>query len=202
MLVGVGAGEVEMTVWRRDPDSATAQVATEADAFAPQNLFELALLPGESFEVSIPGVVTADGYPATATGAKLLTNGVLGADLLVIPAHARFPLHVHPGHHLLLCLVGAGTFTLGGVTHPVKPGDLYMVEGSVPHAVGAGTSTHVLVSFGSPHVALDSPYRMQAIVNVEDRPETMERIREYLASEGISVLTAEETGQSSQVRRV
>ena len=43
----------------------------------------------------------------------------------------------------------------------VKPGDLYMVPGLVPHAVGAPVDdVHILAAFGSPHMPVDSPGRM------------------------------------------
>ena len=100
-------------------------------------------------------------HGADATGLTLHTNGHLGADMLWVPAGARFPVHVHPGDHLLLCLSGHGTITVNEVTYDVYPGDLYMVDGNVPHAVGAGDTDHVLVSIGAPHKPVDSPERMQ-----------------------------------------
>lgn len=109
--------------------------------------------------------VTQDGElhrPAVETlGEKLLSNGALGADLLVVPPGAGFPVHVHSGHHLLLCLSGPGTFSLAGELHEVRPGDLSMIEGSVPHAVGNPyEAPHILLAVGCPPRELDAEDRM------------------------------------------
>ena len=108
--------------------------------------------------------VRSEGVPvhgAPATGLPLHSNGHMGADVLHVPAGKSFPIHAHPGDHLLLCLEGEGTISVGGVTYAVGPGDLYMVDGQTPHAVGAGAGAdHVLVSIGAPHKPVDSPERM------------------------------------------
>jgi quercetin dioxygenase-like cupin family protein len=107
--------------------------------------------------------ISADGIPvhgADALGRGLHTNGHLGADILWVPATKKFPVHTHPGHHLLYCIAGTGTITVGEETYAVGPGDLYMVDGLVPHAVGAGSSDHVLMAIGAPHKPVDSPERM------------------------------------------
>lgn len=113
------------------------------------------------YEVSAVGIDHAvPMHGADATGLNLHTNGHLGADMVWVPAGARFPVHVHPGDHLLLCLSGHGTITINEITYDVHPGDLYMVDGNVPHAVGAGDTDHVLVAIGAPHKPVDSPERM------------------------------------------
>lgn len=115
--------------------------------------------------VNVPATaphVEDDGLPvhgAPATGIPLHTNGHLGADLLHVKAGDQFPVHTHPGDHLLYCVSGEGTMTVGQVTYPIHPGDLYMVDGMVPHAVGAVTD-HVIMAIGSPHKPVDSPERM------------------------------------------
>lgn len=100
-----------------------------------------------------------DVHGAPARGFAVHSNGHLGCDVLAVKAGDQFPIHTHPGDHLLQCLSGIGTITVAGVTYRVKPGDIYMVEGLVPHAVGAETD-HVLLAIGSPHKAIDSPERM------------------------------------------
>lgn len=102
-----------------------------------------------------------DMWGAPATGLPLHTNGNLGVDLLQVQPGDRFPVHTHHGDHLLLCLKGSGTISIGQETYEVKPGDLYMVPGLVPHAVGAPVDdVHILAAFGSPHMPVDSPGRM------------------------------------------
>lgn len=117
-------------------------------------------------------LVATHGTPvhgADALGIGLHSNGSLGADILWVPATKRFPVHTHPGDHLLYCIAGTGTITVDEVTYDVEPGDLYMVDGLVPHAVGAGPADHVLMAIGSPHRPVDSPDRM-AFTNWEGRP--------------------------------
>lgn len=99
-------------------------------------------------------------HGADAIGLGLHSNGMLGADILSVPPDTAFPVHTHPGDHLLLCLEGTGTISVDGITYKVTPGDLYMVDGMIPHAVGAGPGGHVLVAIGSPHKPIDSPERM------------------------------------------
>lgn len=100
-----------------------------------------------------------DVHGAPARGLALHSNGHLGADMLYVRAGDQFPVHTHPGDHLLYCLAGQGTITVDQVTYTIRPGDLYMVDGLVPHAVGAVTD-HVLVAIGAPHKPVDSPERM------------------------------------------
>lgn len=134
----------------------------------------------------IRGVVNKDGELVQAFGTKIMTNGELGVDLLNVPPHSRFPLHTHPGHHLLFILQGTGTLTLDGTAHPTSPGDLLMVEGEIPHAVGTGPEGQGILAFGSPHTPLDSPQRMT--VHLEDAEECAETIRKVINAEGMKVI--------------
>jgi len=106
--------------------------------------------------------VPVHGAPATGLPLVDRPDRALGADILHVPAGKSFPVHCHPGHHLLLCLDGKGTISLAGITYAVEPGDLYLVPGSVPHAVGAAADAdHVLMAVGaSPHMPVDHPDRM------------------------------------------
>lgn len=110
-------------------------------------------------------------HGAPAIGLPLHSNGHLGADILSVKAGDQFPVHTHPGDHLLYCLSGVGTITVDRVTYEIQPGDLYMVDGAVPHAVGALTD-HVLVAIGAPHKPVDSPERM-AFVDWAGAPVTI-----------------------------
>lgn len=108
---------------------------------------------------------TVDVHGTEARGVPIFTNGTLGADLLYVPPGKAFPYHVHPGHHLLYCVAGAGTITFSGKVNKVRPGDLYMIEASVPHGVGADPDGpgHWLISFGSPHKRVDAHDRMSEV---------------------------------------
>jgi len=100
-----------------------------------------------------------DVHGAPAVGIPMQSNGQLGADLLHIKGGEQFPVHTHPGDHLLYCVSGHGTITVDQVVYQIRPGDLYMVDGAVPHAVGAITN-HTILAIGSPHKPVDSPERM------------------------------------------
>jgi quercetin dioxygenase-like cupin family protein len=103
-----------------------------------------------------------------ATGEGLVSNGRMGVDLIQLSAGRGFQPHTHPGDHLLIVIGGRGTLTYDGVIYPTQAGQVYCIEGQVPHAVGAITD-HVILAVGSPHKAVDDPERMipveyQAIV--------------------------------------
>jgi quercetin dioxygenase-like cupin family protein len=104
----------------------------------------------------------ADG----ATGEALVSNGAIGADVIRVAAGKGFAPHTHPGHHLLIVIAGKGTITYDGVVYPTRAGQIYLVEGLVPHAVGAITD-HVILAAGSPHKAVDAVDRM-ALVDYEE----------------------------------
>jgi quercetin dioxygenase-like cupin family protein len=105
-------------------------------------------------------------HGADSTGLGLVSNGIVGADVIRLPAGAGFPPHTHPGHHLLAVLGGRGTITYNGRVHPTEAGEIYLVEGSVSHAVGAVTD-HVILAMGAPHMPVDSDKRM-AVVTYEE----------------------------------
>lgn len=107
-------------------------------------------------------------HGAPAVGLAMHTNGHLGVDMLHVKAGEQFPVHTHPGDHLLYCVRGEGTITVAEITYRVIPGDIYMVDGAVPHAVGAYTD-HWLLAIGAPHKAVDATDRM-AFVNWDGTP--------------------------------
>lgn len=93
-----------------------------------------------------------------STGRPLLSNGFLGADLIHVPAGEGFAPHTHQGDHMLFVVGGRGTITANGEILETRTGQVYMVDGLQPHAVGA-ISDHVLLSVGIAHKALDSENR-------------------------------------------
>ena len=97
-----------------------------------------------------------------ATGRSLLSNGFIGADLIHLPAGEGFAPHTHPADHLLFVLAGDGTIAVDGMIVPTGPGQAYMIEGAVPHAVGAITD-HVILAVGAPHQPLDSAKRQDLV---------------------------------------
>ncbi|WP_327701125.1 cupin domain-containing protein [Streptomyces decoyicus] len=97
---------------------------------------------------------------ADATGHSLASSGHVGADILHVPAGSGFAPHTHPGDHLLFVLAGTGTIAVAGEIVRTRPGQVYMVQGDITHAVGAVTD-HMILSVGAPHRRLDSPDRQE-----------------------------------------
>jgi quercetin dioxygenase-like cupin family protein len=97
-----------------------------------------------------------------ATGIELASNGHIGADVIRIAAGRGFVPHTHPGHHVLVVVGGEGTITYAGQVYKTQAGDAYLIEGMVPHAVGA-ISDHVIVAVGAPHMPVDSTARMAPV---------------------------------------
>lgn len=101
-------------------------------------------------------------HPGPGTGESLVSNGLLGADIVRLGAGERFQPHIHVADHLLIVIGGIGTITCDGAIHPTRAGEIYLIEGEAPHAVGAITD-HVLLAVGAPHLPLSSPARMSAV---------------------------------------
>ncbi|MEA2511418.1 MAG: hypothetical protein QOJ59_905 [Thermomicrobiales bacterium] len=99
---------------------------------------------------------------SNATGEGLVSNGFLGADVIRLAAGDGFVPHMHPGDHLLIVVGGLGTITCGGKVYPTRAGEIYLVEGEVPHAVGAITD-HVILAVGAPHRPVDATDRMAPV---------------------------------------
>jgi quercetin dioxygenase-like cupin family protein len=98
----------------------------------------------------------------TATGQGLVGNGHLGIDLIRAPAGGGFAPHTHICDHLLIVVAGRGTIAYDGTVYETGPGQVYMIEGAVPHAVGA-IDDHVILAVGMPHRAVDSPDRQELV---------------------------------------
>ncbi|MEV0412681.1 cupin domain-containing protein [Streptomyces sp. NPDC050448] len=103
-----------------------------------------------------------DVHGADATGLALASNGEIGADLIRLSAGSGFAPHTHPGHHILTVVGGIGTITYDGKIYETRAGQTYLIEGSVPHAVGAITD-HVIIAVGAPHKAIDAHDRMAPV---------------------------------------
>ncbi len=88
-------------------------------------------------------------------------NGThLGVDRLRLLPGEKFPKHTHPGHHLLYIIKGMGTVTIEDKVYVTVPGDLYLVNGNVLHALSAGETGQLLLSFAVPHKHLSDASRI------------------------------------------
>lgn len=64
----------------------------------------------------------------------------LGIDLIEMEPGANFPLHRHPGDHILIGIQGAGTIRVDGYAHPMWPGQTVFVAAEQEHGVGTHQS--------------------------------------------------------------
>ena len=99
---------------------------------------------------------------SSAMGEGLISNGAMGGDVIHVKAGHGFVPHTHPGDHLLIIIGGEGTITYGGKIYPTRAGQIFMIKGQVPHAVGAITD-HSILAVGSPHKLVDDPERMAPV---------------------------------------
>ncbi|WP_067798825.1 cupin domain-containing protein [Actinomadura formosensis] len=116
-------------------------------------------IPHDERAVKMVGAVNA-------TGQALVSNGTIGADVIRLAAGAGFAPHTHPGHHVLAVIGGVGTITYGGRVYRTEAGQIFLIEGSVPHAVGA-ISDHLILAVGAPHKRVDSAERMDLVPYTE-----------------------------------
>jgi quercetin dioxygenase-like cupin family protein len=161
-VVDVTSGAPGAGDWRDYQEQRNGRLAEQ-----PLTICDWAIAEGIEHGIQHLGIDMSPGQirvPKTraATGRSLLSNGYIGADLLQIPAGEGFAPHTHPGDHLLFVLGGQGTITVDGTIVATAPGQAYMIEGKVPHAVGA-ISDHVILAIGAPHRPLDSMSRQELV---------------------------------------
>ena len=104
---------------------------------------------------------------AGANGATGLGDAI-GADTIEMEPGSAFPLHVHPGDHILYVVTGAGFVHIGGVDYPINRGDTIFLPAELPHGVHTSPSAGenlVFLAVGHPHRPLDSADRMQRVSN-------------------------------------
>lgn len=101
-----------------------------------------------------------------ATGFPLVKLGAFGADLIKFQPGKKVGPHTHPGDHILIGVRGDGILWFDGEEHRIFPGFIYMVPGSVPHAVYArpdATEPLVLFAIGNNHQPVDSAARLDVV---------------------------------------
>lgn len=119
-----------------------------------RNLYEAEWLP------LLDGIRGKSGVRGVPVGLEVSEN--MGIDLIDMDPNTKFPLHTHPGSHILFVLEGKGTVTIGETIYVTRPGDCYFVPADISHGVGA-IEHHQLLSIGFPHKTLDDPERMNIV---------------------------------------
>ncbi len=102
------------------------------------------------------------------TGAtEIGSDGVeIGADLVELQPGAAFPLHTHPGDHVLYGISGRGTITIDGQARSVEVGTTVYVAGNSPHNVGTypdATEPFVLLVVGHPKKHVSALDRLKVV---------------------------------------
>lgn len=152
----VGAGDVfDPAIYGQVERDGSLRLVTWSEAFIHDGMTNLIL---DGLEVGPQKMAHAHG----ATGTPLVSNGHLGVDLIHVQADHGFEPHTHPGDHLLIPVAGQGTITYDGRIYPTRAGQVYMIEGKIPHAVGAITD-HKILAVGAPHRPVGSPDRMKPV---------------------------------------
>ena len=84
------------------------------------------------------------GRTRTFWGDKMLISRVTFAPDVVVPEHT------HPHEQFGVVLTGELTLTVGGETLLLRPGDMYLVPGGVPHSAKAGPEGFTAAEVFSP----------------------------------------------------
>lgn len=127
---------------------------------SPENLDFIRNIYDAQWIPLLPAIRGKSGVAGFPAGMDI--DEPMGIDLIDMDAHSAFPLHTHPGSHILFILEGKGTVTIGDNVYETKPGDCYFVPADVAHGVGA-IEHHQLLSIGFPHKKLDDPARMNIV---------------------------------------
>jgi quercetin dioxygenase-like cupin family protein len=111
---------------------------------------------------ALPGIRGRIGAAAVAADGQ-----EIGVDLIEMQPGSAFPLHTHPGDHILYVQSGAGAVHVDGREHRVKAGDTIFIPAEYPHGVqgpppGAAEPI-VFLAFGHPHKHVSATDRMKVV---------------------------------------
>ena len=108
-----------------------------------------------------------DGIRGRIGAAALTESGIeIGADLIEMQPGSAFPLHKHPGDHILYVISGRGIVHVDGTDHTIVTGDTIFVPAEYPHGVKTypdEATPFRLLAVGHPHINLSSKDRMQIV---------------------------------------
>lgn len=100
----------------------------------------------------------------------------IGVDYICMSPGSQFPLHVHPGDHILYILSSQiGMVHVNGKDLVVKEGDSVFIPAEFPHGVKThpeATEEFKFLAFGHPHKHLDATDRMHQVNEAGERLHT------------------------------
>lgn len=94
----------------------------------------------------------------------------MGIDFITMSPGSAFPLHVHPGAHILLIETGPVGVRVDGILYELDTDDTVFVPADYPHGVTTLEDNPKDVSFwafGYPHMPIDSDTRMTVVDDVD-----------------------------------
>lgn len=115
---------------------------------------------------------TLEGIRGKAGATEIGSDGEeVGVDWIEMQPGSHFPLHTHPGDHILYAVSGRGTVFIDGAVREFIAGTTCYISGGYEHNVGTygnDTEPFLLLAFGHPKMPIDSLNRMK-LVESEDR---------------------------------
>ena len=116
------------------------------------------------FSINAGEILPEKMVNSDATGLRLLKNGEFAADVIRFPPNGKVEEHVHPGSHMLFCLHGSGKVKYYDKWHELNPGDCYLIESMVPHAVYASEHEELaLLTVADDHRDVSSEERLEMV---------------------------------------
>lgn len=90
----------------------------------------------------------------------------IGADLIEMQPGSAFPLHVHPGDHILYAIRGYGSVKIDGIVHRFEEGSTFYIAAARPHNVGTyadAPEPFTLLAIGHPQKHVSDTNRMTMV---------------------------------------
>ena len=82
--------------------------------------------------------------------ARVVEGRELTFAVVELDPHASATMHQHTNEQIGIVLRGTMTFTIGGETRVLKPGDTYEIPGNVAHEATAGAEGAVVIDVFAP----------------------------------------------------
>lgn len=108
-----------------------------------------------------------DGIRGKTGATEIGSDGEeIGADLIEMQPGSAFPLHTHPGDHILYAIDGRGTVTIDEEPRVLGKGSTIYIAGAYPHNVGTfaeDKEPFVLLAVGHPKKHVSAFDRMKIV---------------------------------------
>lgn len=109
-----------------------------------------------------PGPLQIQMAHSDGTAQPLVKLDRFGADLIRFAPGKGVQSHTHAGDHILAVVSGWGWLTFDGRRYPLISGTIYLVPGSVPHAIDATTELSI-IAVGNDHRDAGAEDRLEVV---------------------------------------